>query len=125
MIEPITRPMAGQRPSGAARIPIGALDVNDELCRACGDLDTAHDIENEYGEFVMCGCGCPDFVTAVADPRTEDYGHSPLTCGARKSNEPHPIGTDTDGGGVWTNGSETWNSGEPLSEEELLDALLR
>jgi hypothetical protein len=38
-------------------------------------------------------------------------------------NDMRPIGADKDGNGIWTDGEHQRNSGEPLSEEEAIEAL--
>ncbi len=34
-------------------------------------------------------------------------------------NDIYPIGVDTDGNGIWSDGETEWNSGTPLTPDEL------
>ena len=53
-----------------------------------------------------------------------DMFHDPGECYDCRTGNIHPIDVDADGNGVWCDGSEAWNAGEPLTEDERAELVI-
>lgn len=72
---------------------------------------------------VHCGDPMPEGMPPATCPMRGD-GDS-LPCVPDGATDIRPVGTDTDGNGIWTDGVDAWNSGEPLTPDEAAEAEAR